>query len=279
MGAAIWSCTTETFESFPMRFILEFYRNHGLMQMTDRPVWRVVCGGSRQYVGPLVQPFHERIRCRSPVMRVHRREDAIGVEVCGREELFDELIFACHSDQALRILEDPGRVERSLLEAFPYRGNVATLHTDTSVLPRRRAAWSSWNYRVPASPETRPRVTYNMNLLQGLASRTTICVSLNEEDAIDPRSVLGTFSYHHPVFTLSRSAAQSRHGEMIRRDRISYCGAYWGNGFHEDGVQSALAVAREYGITPAWANRTRRDPEGSRPRTRTRKVREAIHVG
>ena len=252
MGGAIWSCPMETFGAFPMRFILEFYRNHGLMQITDRPVWRVIRGGSRSYVDRLIDPFRDRIRLRSPVSSVRRKVEGIEVSVGGSCEQFDELVFACHSDQALRMLESPDHLERSLLGAFPYGDNTALLHTDVSVLPRRRAAWSSWNYRVPASSEARPRVTYLMNMLQGLPGETMYCVSLNEEDEIDPAKVLGTYRYSHPVFTLERAAAQSRHRELIRRDRISYCGAYWGNGFHEDGVQSALAVTREFGIVPRW---------------------------
>lgn len=256
MGAAIWSCPMSTFEEFPMRFILEFYRNHGLMQVQNRPIWRVIRGGSREYVRPLVASFRDSLRLKSPVERVTRTEDGVQVSSNGRTELFDEVVLACHSDQALRMVACPDSTEATLLGAFPYSENLAVLHTDISVLPRRRATWSSWNYHIPATPETRPSVTYNMNLLQGITSEATLCVSLNEEGTIDPARVLGTYRYSHPVFTVERAAAQARFPEMIRRRGISYCGAYWGNGFHEDGVQSGLAVARGFGVVPEWAPRS-----------------------
>jgi predicted NAD/FAD-binding protein len=268
MGAAIWSCPMETFETFPMQFILEFYRNHGLMQVYDRPVWRVIRGGSREYLGPLTKPFADRIRLQSSVRRVWREADSVCVEINGDIERFDEVVFACHSDQALQILRDPDGAERAVLRAFPYSRNTATLHTDISVLPRRKAAWASWNYRIPAGREERPRTTYNMNILQGLKSSKTFCVSLNEDDSISQDEVLGSYQYSHPVFTLERASAQSRHPEMIRRNRISYCGAYWGNGFHEDGVQSAIAVAQRFGVVPDWAGSDSRRPAKRPPEER-----------
>jgi len=255
MGAAIWSCPMETFEAFPMRFILEFYRNHGLMQVFDRPVWRVIQGGSQKYVAQLIAPFLDRIRLKTPVERVERGPDGVRVWSRGEAAEFDEVVFACHSDQALRMLAQPDRVETWLLQAFPYSKNVAHLHTDVSVLPRRETTWSSWNYRIPAERGARPSVTYYMNLLQGIDAPVPFCVSLNEEHAIDPSRILGTYHYSHPVFTVDRAGAQAQYPDMIRRDRISYCGAYWGNGFHEDGVQSGLAVAAAFGIVPDWAPR------------------------
>jgi predicted NAD/FAD-binding protein len=162
----------------------------------------------------------------------------------GDVETFDHVIFACHSEQAFRILDGPARVERDVLSCFPYEKNSAVLHTDESLLPRRKSAWAAWNYHVRIDQPRASTVTYNMNILQGIESPHTFCVTLNEDDLIDPESILGQFNYAHPVFTLEREAAQNRHRELIDRDGISYCGAYWGNGFHEDGVNSALEVTK-----------------------------------
>ena len=247
MGAAIWSCPSGTFANFPIRFIVEFFHNHGLLSLLRRPTWRVVSGGSRTYVRALAANFLERIRLRTAVCSVYRTGDRVAVRLqSGDGECFDHVIFACHSDQALRILgEDATRAELEVLSAFPYERNVAVLHTDISVLPRRRSAWASWNYRMnyDDSGRTPASVTYNMNLLQGIRSRNTFCVTLNNESQIAPAKVLRRFEYHHPVFTTGRAAAQARHGELLASNGRSFCGAYWGNGFHEDGVNSALAVA------------------------------------
>lgn len=245
MGAAIWSCPMGTFAEFPMRFIAEFYQNHGLLNVWNRPQWRVVRGGSRTYVEALIADFRDAIRLNTPVKQVRRSSEQVEVITArGEREQFDHVIFACHSDQALRILEAPTQIERDVLGAFPYERNTAVLHTDISLLPRRRRAWAAWNYRVSRDAAARATVTYNMNILQRLSSRHTFCVTLNDEDRIDPGKVLRRFVYHHPVFTTTRRAAQARHGELLDSNRSSFCGAYWGNGFHEDGVTSALAVCR-----------------------------------
>jgi predicted NAD/FAD-binding protein len=172
--------------------------------------------------------------------------------------MFDEVILACHSDQALDILvADATRSEREVLSAIPYQPNTAVLHTDTSLLPRRRSAWASWNYHIPAGQQNSATLTYNMNILQHIQSRHTYCVTLNEESLIDPQQVIARFRYSHPIFTVDRQAAQKRHRELIRQDRVSLCGAYWGNGFHEDGVCSALAV------TDAFEGLSRSDSRGT----------------
>ena len=249
MGAAIWSCPTRSFEQFPIRFIIEFYQNHGLLQIRDRPVWQVVDGGSKQYVDKLTAPFRDRIQLNRPVQSVRRLAAGVAISFEERKsEEFDEVIFACHSDQALKLLEKPHERESSILKAFPYGANTAVLHTDETILPRHRRAWASWNYRLGAESAERPVVTYNMNILQHIRSRHTYCVTLNDENRIDPNRVLQTFRYSHPIFTTERAAAQRRHTELIRQHRTSFCGAYWGNGFHEDGVNSAIAVCRAYGV-------------------------------
>ncbi|MCC9608366.1 FAD-dependent oxidoreductase [Blastopirellula sp. JC732] len=248
MGAAIWSCPLGDFAQFPIRFILEFYVNHGLLSLTDRPTWRVIEGGSQQYVDRLAAPFRSQIRLNCPVQSVRRSsEDVLVIHAAGSER-FDEVVFACHADQALKMLADPDDVEREMLSAFPYYASKACLHTDESVLPRSRRAWAAWNYHIPAHDATRPTLTYNMNILQHIDSRHTYCVTLNEEESIDPAKVIARFNYSHPLFTTRRAEVQHRHQELIRHRHTSYCGAYWRNGFHEDGVISALAVCRRFAI-------------------------------
>ncbi|MCA9080714.1 MAG: FAD-dependent oxidoreductase [Planctomycetaceae bacterium] len=252
MGAAIWSCPMSTFEQFPVRFIAEFYRNHGLLNVIDRPTWRVIQGGSQSYVRQMLKQFQQQPRLSCPVQRVIRHSDSVEVHSAGGVEHFDEIVFACHSDQALRMLGDADVLERGVLSEFPYGDNIAVLHTDERVLPRLKSVWSSWNYHV-RHDEQRPSVTYNMNILQNLDAQATYCVTLNEPESIDPDRVLGTFHYSHPIFTLGRAAAQKQQQNLIRHRRTSYCGAYWGNGFHEDGVVSALKVCAQFGVVPNWS--------------------------
>lgn len=244
MGAAIWSCPTGTFANFPIRFVAAFCQNHGLLNLVNRPTWRVVDGGSQTYVEAISRGFRNRIRLNSPVRRVRRFTDSVEVELLGgRAERFDRVVFSCHSDQALKILgEGATSAEREILGVFPYSRNVAVLHTDVALLPRTRRAWASWNYRLGDKEGAAPTVTYNMNILQGIRSKNTFCVTLNDEARIDPNRVLKRVEYSHPEFTLGRAAAQARHAELLTANRTSFCGAYWRNGFHEDGVVSALAV-------------------------------------
>ncbi len=243
MGSAVWSCPRGTFEQFPIRFILEFYRHHGLLSLRDRPQWRVICGGSQQYVGPLTRRFANRIQTNATVQSVQRDKGGVEIRTNDSAARFDHVVFACHSDQALKILGSGATaVERELLGAFPYEENVAVLHTDHKVLPKTKRAWACWNYHLPADAQEKATVTYNMNLLQGLRSKNTFCVTLNGEREIDPTKILRRLVYHHPIFTTQRSIAQRRHAELLGANRSSFCGAYWGNGFHEDGVASALRV-------------------------------------
>ncbi|MCA9128220.1 MAG: FAD-dependent oxidoreductase [Planctomycetales bacterium] len=255
MGAAIWSCPRNQFAQFPIKFILQFYLNHGLLSLRDRPTWRVVDGGSRSYVEKLSAPFLRRVRLNCPVNCVTRNEDLVQVRYLGGEDYFDEVVFACHSDQALRILADADPVELEVLKAFPYSLNTAVLHTDETLLPSCRRAWACWNYHISEDEEIRPSLTYNMNLLQHLDSSKTYCVTLNDDQSIDPSKEIARFNYSHPLFTTNRSSMQLRHWQMIRRRNTSFCGAYWRNGFHEDGVVSALAVCRKFGIQD-WTPRT-----------------------
>ena len=245
MGSAIWSCPPGTFGEFPVRFVLDFYDNHGLLQLRDRPQWRVIEGGSRTYVEALTRPFASQLHTQCPVTHIDRDNQRIRLETPRGNQEFDHVVFACHSDQALSILGSAAtEQEREILGAFPYETSSAVLHTDTRLLPRRRRAWASWNYlRLPDRLD-KAVVTYNMNILQHIKSDVEFCVTLNADDLIAAEHVLYRTTYQHPVYTQNRQAAQARHSELINRHRTSFCGAYWGNGFHEDGVRSALAVSR-----------------------------------
>jgi predicted NAD/FAD-binding protein len=246
MGSAIWSADTSTMLDFPLQFFIRFFRNHGLLSVTNRPQWRVIEGGSRSYLEPLTAGFKDRIHCNAAVSKVTRNHAGALLELeSGATQQFDQVIFACHSDQALAILQEPTNAEREVLGAIPYQDNEVVLHTDTRILPRNSAAWSSWNY-LQASRDERAVVTYNMNILQGLSAPETFCVTLNHSQAINPVKVLGKFSYSHPVFSLAGMKAQQRWHE-INAAPIWFCGAYWHNGFHEDGVNSALRVASAIG--------------------------------
>jgi predicted NAD/FAD-binding protein len=247
LAASVWSADPQHLSRFPARMLVRFFHNHRFLQLFDQPVWQTVKGGSRTYVERLVAPFRDRIRLRSPVESLRR--DAAGVEVRARgqaPERFDKVIVAAHADQALAMLADPTGPEREILGAMPYQENEAVLHTDASVLPRKRC-WSAWNYLVPRDPHGRVAVTYCMNVLQRLPTETPWLVSLNLAAEIDPARVARRIRYQHPVFTTDGLAAQRRHEELCGSNHTFFCGAYWRYGFHEDGLQSALAVCRHFG--------------------------------
>ena len=252
MGAAIWSADVPVMLDFPLQFFVRFFRNHGLLSVRNRPQWRVIEGGSREYLKPLSDPFSRNIHTGANIEGVRRLEKGAEIRLVGGQvETFDAVVFACHSDQALAMLDDASAVERDILGAIPYQNNEVTLHTDTRLLPRLERAWSSWNYQ--RRPDTqRPTLTYNMNILQGLSAPETFCVTLNDREAINPHKILGKFDYAHPVFTLPGMAAQERWGE-INGGSTWFCGAYSRNGFHEDGVHSALRVANGIGVSEKFA--------------------------
>ncbi|WP_416770532.1 NAD(P)/FAD-dependent oxidoreductase [Pseudomonas sp. RHF3.3-3] len=245
MGAAIWSMSLADMLGFPLQFFVRFFSNHGLLSVNDRPQWRVIEGGSSSYVAPLTAGFRQNIRLNCPVTRVERDEQGVVIHSAAGSERFDKVVFACHSDQALRLLAEPSEAERQILGALPYADNEVVLHTDTRLLPQRPLAWASWNYRLGGQRQA--AVTYNMNILQGLVSDTTFCVSLNQTADIDPRKVLARYTYAHPQYNLAAIAAQQRWEELYGDRHTYYCGAYWANGFHEDGVNSALRVAGAFG--------------------------------
>lgn len=247
MGAAIWSMPMAEMLNFPLQFFVRFFENHGLLSVNNRPQWRVIEGGSSAYIPPLTAGFKERIRLNCPVNRIDRNEHGVMIHSPAGIEHFDKVVLACHSDQALRLLGSPGRAEREILGALPYADNEVVLHTDTRLLPTRKRAWASWNYRLGGAGHTQATVTYDMNILQGIQSDTTFCVSLNQSAGINPSKVLARFTYAHPQYSLAAVAAQRRWAELDGVQHTHYCGAYWANGFHEDGVVSALRVAAAFG--------------------------------
>lgn len=247
MGAAIWSSTLADMRSFPLDFFARFFLNHGLLDITNRPQWYVIDGGSKAYIEPLTEGFADKIRLSTPVEEIWRDPLGVKVKVKGAVERFDQVIFACHSEQALALLKDSGKVEREVLSDLEYQANEVVLHTDESLLPTRRAAWASWNYRLRTGDidSQPPMLTYNMNILQHINAPVTFCVSLNSSQHIESDKILRTFIYHHPVFTKQSMAAQQRRSEINGLNHTWFCGAYWYNGFHEDGVRSALDVVSE----------------------------------
>lgn len=248
MGAAIWSADPRQMLQFPARFFIQFFENHGFLDLRNQPQWRTIRGGSWEYVKALTAPLRERIQLRTPVREVRRFEDRVEVTPVGRPaQTFDACIIAAHSDQALRMLADASDDERAILGAIPYQSNDTVLHTDAGLLPRRRRAWASWNYHVPPTPMQAVTLSYNMNMLQRLDSPEPFCVTLNRTPDIDGRRVLRRLSYDHPVFTPSGVASQGRREQINGARRTYFCGAYWGYGFHEDGVNSALAVCKHFG--------------------------------
>ncbi len=248
MGAAIWSSEPRRFEDMPACMFARFFANHGFLNVRDQPQWLVIQGGSREYARALTAPYRDRIRLNCPVHSVRREPDGVGIESTnGPSERFDHVILAVHSDEALQLLADPTEAEREILGAIGYQANRVVLHTDTSMLPERRKAWASWNYRIPSEPQATVTVTYNMNMLQSLSSDQVFCVTLNATRPIDPKWIVQRLTYAHPVYTPRALAAQRRHADISGVHRTHYCGAYWGNGFHEDGVNSALAVCRFFG--------------------------------
>ena len=247
-ASAVWFAAPRQMWSFPARFLAEFFDNHGMLSVRGRPSWRTVRGGSARYVEALTGPFSHRLRLRTPVQEVTRHHDHVLVKPRGGEaERFDEVVLATHSDQALALLADASGREREILGAIPYQPNEAVLHTDARMLPRRRRAWASWNYHLLPEPKPASTVTYHMNRLQSLRAEREFCVTLNHSERIDPVRVIRRISYAHPVYTEAGVRAQARVGEIDGRNRTHFCGAYWGWGFHEDGVVSALRVGERFG--------------------------------
>lgn len=248
MGAAIWSSPMTDIRAFPFSFFARFFLNHGLLDVVNRPQWYVIEGGSKAYIPKLTKEFRHNIRLNSPVEKVWREGSGVWVMSLGKAEYYDHVILACHSDQALKLLADPNMSETEILQDLAYQANDVTLHLDESMLPTRKAAWASWNYHLSGNQGTfssPPVLTYNMNILQHIESEHTFCVTLNGNAQISEDKVLIRFTYHHPVFNLKSMTAQQRRSEINGKRNTWFCGAYWHNGFHEDGVRSALSVVED----------------------------------
>jgi predicted NAD/FAD-binding protein len=244
MGSSIWSADPATFLDMPAATFARFFDNHGLLTYGSQPSWRTVAGGSRHYVDRVLEPLGRAVRLGCPVDKVLRREGCVEIHSEAGPERFDQVILATHSDQALALLSDPTPEEREVLGAIRYQPNRATLHTDAALLPRNRRAWASWNYHRLARQPDRTTLTYRLASLQGIRSSRELLVTLNRDDAIDPAAVVAGFDYAHPVLDGSAVAAQRRRHEVNGHRRTWFCGAYWGYGFHEDGVESARVVCR-----------------------------------
>ncbi|MDQ3205698.1 MAG: FAD-dependent oxidoreductase [Pseudomonadota bacterium] len=251
MASALWSSPSAEILRFPARYLVQFMANHQMLQVADRPQWRVVQGGSNRYVQALRERWSVSERLRCPVHAILRDAEGVQVDSAAGSERFDQVVLACHSDQALALLADADARERAILGAMPYQLNETVLHTDASVLPRNRKAWAAWNAHLPRDPAQACTVSYCMNLLQGIDSPDTFVVTLNRGDEIDPGHVLRRMRYHHPVYSQASVAAQARKAEIQGRRHTWFAGAYWGWGFHEDGMRSAVDVAAGLGVR--WA--------------------------
>lgn len=256
MGAAIWSASINDMRAFSLRFFIRFFQHHGLLNISDRPQWSVLKGGSRSYIPKLIEPFKHNILLNSPVTAIYRSDEGVKIQISNGEwQQFDDVILACHSDQALAMLSDASKDEHDVLSAMEYQNNDVVLHTDINLLPKRKAAWASWNYRLDGDDKVgmgdRPAsVTYNMNILQCLPKGApTFCVTLNQTELIDDSKILRKFNYAHPVFNEASMQAQSKRELISGKRHTFFAGAYWYNGFHEDGVRSAVDVCNQFEIS------------------------------
>ncbi len=247
MAAAIWSGSIKEVEDFPFKFFVRFFYHHGLLKVSNRPQWYVIPKGSRSYLAPLTRPFKERILVNQNIRFITRKDDKVQLVLADDSvQEFDEVVLACHSDQALALLHDATPDERSVLGDMPYGENRVILHTDESVLPESKLARASWNYRLDGNLKRPAAVSYCMNILQGLTSKHTFCVTLNQKQTIDDRNILREFIYHHPKFNDKSLAAQQKRSQICGKQHTHFAGAYWYSGFHEDGVNSALDVAKRF---------------------------------
>ena len=249
MGAAIWSTPANKVLNMPAYFFIKFFYNHGMLETINRPNWWVIKNGSSEYIKKIIRGFENKINLSTPVKTVARKNEGIEIQLAKKEETlkFDSVIFATHSDQALEVLENPTDTEKDILSSIPYQKNEVLLHTDSSVLPRRKLSWASWNYQLDSDPALPVVLTYNMNILQSINCKETLCVTLNDHNSVDETKILKKITYHHPLFNGKSIEAQKRKSEISGVNNTHYCGAYWRNGFHEDGVVSALDVCKDFG--------------------------------
>jgi predicted NAD/FAD-binding protein len=239
MGSAIWSSNINSMLKFPAVFFVKFFNNHGMLNINDRPQWLTVTNGSKEYVEKLTASIKKNIRLNCPVKAVKRNKDSVEIKSSDGTEIFDYIFFACHSDEALKLIIDPSAQEKEVLSSIPYSKNEVTLHTDESIMPNNKLTWAAWNYNIDSTNDMPIALTYNMNILQNLKTQQTILVTLNDNGNINPEKVLKKINYDHPLFSLKSVEAQKNYGIISGVNRTGYAGAYWGNGFHEDGISSA----------------------------------------
>ena len=246
MGAAIWSTSTEQMLDFPVKYFARFFENHGLLNVVNRPQWYTIPGGSQEYVKKLSSPFIENVRLNTPVLGISRKPNFVEIISVAGKEHFDEVVIACHSNQALQLLQDATIQEKEILGSIQYQRNEAVLHKDISLLPNRKKAWASWNYHLDHTQQERVAVTYNMNILQHIQSPPNLLVTLNRTERIYPDKILSKIYYEHPVYNEASVKAQKRHSEISGINNTHFCGAYWRNGFHEDGVVSTINMLKSF---------------------------------
>ena len=246
MGSAIWSSNIKTMMQFPAKFFIQFFNNHGMLNINDRPQWLTISGGSINYVNKMIKSFRKKIKLNQNIKYVERKKDYIAIYHKDRVEKFDWVFFACHSDEALKLIKSPSSDEKNILKAIPYTDNEVILHYDDHFMPKRKLAWAAWNYHIDDNANSPASLTYNMNILQNLKTEAPLLVTLNPLQKINKKKIIKTLSYAHPQYSLRSIEAQSRYHLISGVNRTSFAGAYWGNGFHEDGVKSALDAIQQF---------------------------------
>ena len=246
MGSAIWSSNYKTMMEFPAKFFIRFFDNHGMLNVNDRPQWLTITGGSVNYVQKLIATFASKIKLNKKIQSIDRKSDHVVIQFHDRAEKFDWVFFACHSDEALKLIKSPTQDEKNTLRAIPYTDNEVILHYDESFMPKRKLAWAAWNYHINQNIHSPVSLTYNMNILQNLVTTVPILVTLNPQEKINKKKIIKKLSYAHPQYSLQSIGAQSNYHLISGMNRTSFAGAYWGNGFHEDGVKSALDAIQQF---------------------------------
>ena len=245
MGSAIWSSNLETMIKFPAKFFVTFLHNHGMLNINNRPQWLTISNGSKSYVQKLCHPFIDKIRLNSNIKFIERKSNKVIVHSKYGSENFDYIFMACHSNEALAILKDASNNEKEILGAIPYTNNEVYLHTDSSIMPKYKLSWAAWNYNIDSKESEPITLTYNMNILQNIKIKTPVLVTLNPKGCIDPKKIIKKLNYTHPTFSIDSINAQKKHHIISGINRTFFAGAYWGNGFHEDGVKSAYDSVKQ----------------------------------
>ena len=246
MGAAIWSSDIKTILNFPAHFFISFFKNHGMLSIYNRPQWLTISGGSEKYVKKLTSSFKNKIRLNSKIKKINRYKNHISIEDNRSKEKYDYIFFACHSDEALNMLSKPTADEITILKALPYQENEVILHTDSSIMPKKKLSWAAWNYNIDSSDSEPITLTYNMNILQNIKSKKDLLVTLNPKKPIQKENIIKNLKYSHPKFSIKGISAQRMKNKISGKNRSFFAGAYWGKGFHEDGVKSAYDAVNSF---------------------------------